>query len=64
MGAIVRGRRLFKYFRLWGAIIRGTAIIRGNTVNGGMVLVSWVNGTVIIDRTVNDQINARPEASI
>ena len=46
------------------AINRGTAIIRGNTVNGGMVLVSWVNGTVIIDRTVTDQINARPEASI
>ena len=35
------------------AINRGTAIIRGNTVSRGMILVRWVNGTVIIHRTVN-----------
>ena len=39
------------------AIYRGTAVIRGNTVNGGMILVRWVNET--IHCTVNDQINAR-----
>ena len=63
VGAIVRGKRLFQIFPFKGgdysreAIYRGTAVIRGNTVNGGMILVRWVNET--IHCTVNDQINAR-----